>query len=171
MKQCREFVVNTLVNGLLVVVPIYLAVVLLFKAMQSLVGLVRPFTRLLPAWFPAEHVLSLLLVLMVCCLIGVAVRTPTAQAASCLAFCPIFTAAKRKLPMKTMMNAQRLVAIGASLLPWVLLATLCTSVAAQEKPAAAAGTKVRTLAIANKPWTGDFDQARGAPHDPRAGAV
>ena len=158
MKQCREFVVNALVSGLLVVVPVYLALLLLLKAMQSLVGLVRPFALLLPEWFPAENALSLLLVLVVCFLIGVAVRTPTAQAASYLAFCPIFTAAKRKLPMKTMMNAQRLVAIGASLLPWVLLATLCTSVAAQEKPAAATGTKVRTLAIANKPWTGDFDK-------------
>jgi hypothetical protein len=29
MKQCREFVVNVLVGGLLVVVPIYLAVLLL----------------------------------------------------------------------------------------------------------------------------------------------
>jgi uncharacterized membrane protein len=80
MKQCREFVVNVLVGGLLVVVPIYLAVVLLLKAMQSLAGLVRPLARLLPAWFPAENVLSLLLVLLLCGLIGVAVRTRTGRA-------------------------------------------------------------------------------------------
>ena len=80
MKQCREFVVSALVGGLLVVVPIYLAVLLLLKAMQSLAGLVRPFAMLLPEWFPAENVLSLLLVLMVCFLIGVAVRTPTGRA-------------------------------------------------------------------------------------------
>lgn len=43
MKQFREFVVNALVGGLLVVVPIYLAVLLLLKAMQSLAGFVRPF--------------------------------------------------------------------------------------------------------------------------------
>ena len=35
----------------------------------------RPFTLLLPDWFPAEKALSLLLVLMICFLIGVAVRT------------------------------------------------------------------------------------------------
>jgi uncharacterized membrane protein len=35
---------------------------------------------LLPEWFPAEHVLSLLLVLIVCVLIGVAVRAPAGRA-------------------------------------------------------------------------------------------
>ena len=80
MKHFREFVVNVLVGGLLVVVPIYLAVVLLLKAMQSLAGLVRPLARLLPAWFPAENVLSLLLVLLLCGLVGVAVRTRTGRA-------------------------------------------------------------------------------------------
>jgi uncharacterized membrane protein len=41
---------------------------------------VRPFAMVLPAWFPAEHVLSLLLVLLVCFLIGAAVRTPAGRA-------------------------------------------------------------------------------------------
>src|SRR5262249_9012525 len=44
-------------------------------------GLVRPFAKLLPQWFPAEQVLSLLLVLLVCFLTGVAVRTPAGRAA------------------------------------------------------------------------------------------
>jgi uncharacterized membrane protein len=80
MKQLREFIVNALVGGLLVVVPIYLAVLLLLKGMQSVVGLVRPFAMLLPEWFPAENLLSLLLVLMACFLIGVTVRTAAGQA-------------------------------------------------------------------------------------------
>jgi uncharacterized membrane protein len=80
MKQVGEFVVNALVAGLLVIVPIYLAVLLLLKGMQSVWGLVRPFALFLPAWFPAENVLSLLLVLIVCFLIGVAVRTPVGRA-------------------------------------------------------------------------------------------
>ena len=42
MKYAWEFVKNTLVGGLLIVVPIYLAVLLLLKAMQSVMGLVRP---------------------------------------------------------------------------------------------------------------------------------
>jgi uncharacterized membrane protein len=80
MKKFGEFVVSALVAGLLLVVPLYLAVLLLLKATQSVVGLVKPFAMLLPDWFPAEHVLSLLLVLIVCFLVGVAVRTPTGRA-------------------------------------------------------------------------------------------
>ncbi len=75
MKRLGEFIVSTLVGGLLVLAPLYLAVLLLFKAMQSLVGLVRPLAMLLPAWVPAERVLSLVLVLVVCFLVGAAVRT------------------------------------------------------------------------------------------------
>ena len=79
MKKFCEFVVSAFVGGLLIVVPIYLTVLLLLKAMQSVVAFVKPFAMLLPEWFPAEHVLSLLLVLIVCFLIGVAVRTPAGR--------------------------------------------------------------------------------------------
>ena len=80
MKQASEFVVSAFVGGFLLVVPIYLSVLLLLKAMQSLLGLVRPVALLFPDWLPAENVLSFLLVLIVCFLIGVAVRTRTGQA-------------------------------------------------------------------------------------------
>ena len=75
MKFAREFIVNALVGGLLIVVPIYLAVLVLLKGMKSVAILVRPFTALVPAWLPAENLLSLLLVLFLCFLIGLAVRT------------------------------------------------------------------------------------------------
>jgi uncharacterized membrane protein len=80
MKALGGFVVRSLVAGLLVLVPVYLSALLLLKAMQSVAGLARPFAMLLPAWFPAEHVLSLLLVLIGCFLIGVAVRTRAGRA-------------------------------------------------------------------------------------------
>jgi len=80
MKKLGEFVVSTLVGGLLIVVPVYLAILLLLKAMQSVAGIARPFAMLLPSWLPAEHLLSLLFVLIVCFLIGAAVRTPTGRA-------------------------------------------------------------------------------------------
>lgn len=80
MKQFIAFVVKALLTGLLILVPVYLAVLLLLKAMRSVASLARPFAMLLPEWLPAEHVLSLLLVLIVCFLIGVAVRTPTGRA-------------------------------------------------------------------------------------------
>jgi uncharacterized membrane protein len=62
-------------TGALVVAPIYLAVLLLLKAAQTVAGLIRPFSALLPAWFPAERTLSLLLALAIFFLIGLGVRT------------------------------------------------------------------------------------------------
>ena len=81
MKVVRRFLANALVGGVLVVLPIYLAVLVLLKGAQSAATLIRPFTKLLPAWLPAENVLSLVLVLTVCFLIGVAVRTRRGQSA------------------------------------------------------------------------------------------
>jgi len=75
------FFTGALISGLLIVVPFYLAVLLLLKAMQSLVGVVRPIAALLPEWVPAEDLLSLLLVLVLCFLVGVAVRTRIGQGA------------------------------------------------------------------------------------------
>ena len=80
MKQNRGFFLDALIKGLLIVLPIYLAILLLLKAMQSLVKLVKPFAAMLPAWLPAERVLSLLLVLVLCFLIGAATRTRAGRA-------------------------------------------------------------------------------------------
>ena len=81
MKQALVFTTRALFAGLLIVVPIYLAILLLLQSMKSVAGLVRPIALLLPEWVPAETALSLLLVLAVCFLIGVAVRTRVGQAA------------------------------------------------------------------------------------------
>jgi uncharacterized membrane protein len=75
-----ESVTSAFVTGLLIVAPIYLGVLLLLKIMQSMAGLVRPIARLLPDWLPAEGLLSLLLVLLVCLVVGLLVRTRAGQA-------------------------------------------------------------------------------------------
>jgi len=75
MRKSLVLVGSAMVRGLLVIVPIYLAVLLLLKGMKAVAGLVRPFALLLPDWFPAEQALSLLFVLLICILIGVAVGT------------------------------------------------------------------------------------------------
>src|SRR6188472_660209 len=80
MKYAREFVTSTLVGGLLIVVPVYLAVLLLLKGMKSVATLIRPFAALLPEWIPAENLLSLVAVLGVCLLVGLAVRTRAGRA-------------------------------------------------------------------------------------------
>ena len=79
MKQSLVFVGKAVLAGLLIVVPVYLAVLLLLKAMKSVAGLVQPFALLLPEWLPAEKALSLLLVLMICFLIGVGIKTRTGR--------------------------------------------------------------------------------------------
>jgi uncharacterized membrane protein len=75
VKQFRKFVMSALLTGLLLVVPLYLAVLLLLKAMGSLVRLVRPIALMLPRWSHVEDVLALLILLFLCFLIGVATRT------------------------------------------------------------------------------------------------
>ena len=80
MRYAREFVTSTVVGGLLIVVPVYLAVLLLLKGMKSVAGLVRPIVALLPDWIPAEGLVSLLLVLAICFVVGVVVRTRSGRA-------------------------------------------------------------------------------------------
>lgn len=74
------FTTRAFFSGLLIVVPIYLAILLLLQSMKSVAGLVRPLALMLPEWVPAETALSLLLVLVLCFLIGVVVRTRMGQA-------------------------------------------------------------------------------------------
>jgi uncharacterized membrane protein len=81
MKHLRDFFVSSVVGGLLILAPIYFSILLLFKAMQAVAGVVRPLAKLLPNWIPAERILSFVLVLLMCFLIGAAVRTPRGRRA------------------------------------------------------------------------------------------
>jgi uncharacterized membrane protein len=75
MRYVREFVTSTIVGGVFIVVPVYLALLLLFKGLKSLGALVRPVAALLPAWMPAENLVALVVVLAVCFVVGVIIRT------------------------------------------------------------------------------------------------
>jgi uncharacterized membrane protein len=79
MKYAREFVTSTVIGGLFIVVPVYLALLLLLKGMKSVAGLVRPIAALLPDSIPAERFFSLVLVLVVCFFVGAAARTRTGR--------------------------------------------------------------------------------------------
>ena len=81
MKHSMMAVSKALIRGLLIVIPVYLAILLLLKGMKSVANLVRPFTALLPDWVPAEELLSLLLVLAICAVIGATVGTRVGQGA------------------------------------------------------------------------------------------
>ena len=73
----RKFLTSTLLSGFLVVVPIYLAVLLLLKAMNTVMGVVRPVAKMLklPEWLPSSELLALLAIAFVCFLVGVLIRT------------------------------------------------------------------------------------------------
>jgi uncharacterized membrane protein len=80
VRKFAESLASALGTGILIVAPVYLGVLLLLKIMQSLAGVVQPIARLLPQWLPAERLLSLLLVLLVCLVVGLLVRTRVGQA-------------------------------------------------------------------------------------------
>ena len=77
----RKSLINALLNGLLIVGPVYVTILLLLKAANSLMGLVRPIAKLFPDQIPAMELLSLLLVVAVLLLVGFSVRTATGQRA------------------------------------------------------------------------------------------
>ncbi len=75
MRRFIQSLGSTLGAGLLVLVPLYLCILLLLKAMQSLGALLRPVARLIPDRVPAEGLLSLLVVVLACLLVGLLMRT------------------------------------------------------------------------------------------------
>ena len=70
---------NALFNGLLIVGPIYIALLLLFKAANSLVGFLRPVAKLFPDEVPAMELLSLLFILLVLLVVGFSAQTRIGQ--------------------------------------------------------------------------------------------
>jgi uncharacterized membrane protein len=76
MKGIRKYVLRALVTGFIAIVPVYLAILLLLKAMGSVAGLVKPIAAVLPDWLPAVNLVALLFVLVICLVIGMIVQTP-----------------------------------------------------------------------------------------------
>ena len=81
MKHILSYSMKAVISGFLVLLPVYLAVLLLAKAASSVLKLVQPFTVLIPDWLPGEQILSLLLVLLICLAIGAAIRTRKGRSA------------------------------------------------------------------------------------------
>ncbi len=75
MKSTFGYIGRTIMTGVLIIIPVYLAMLLLLKGMATVAKLIRPLASLLPDWVPAGELLSLLLILFLCFAIGVAVKT------------------------------------------------------------------------------------------------
>ena len=81
MKSLAEFAKTTLVGGMLVILPIYLSILLLAKAMSGILALVSPVTGHLPEWIPFRQFAAIGVVIAGCFLVGLSVRTGCGQRA------------------------------------------------------------------------------------------
>jgi uncharacterized membrane protein len=75
MKTIVEFVKTTLIGGLLIVVPAYLTVLLLAKALAGMVRLLGPIVALLPGEQHFRQLMATALVVLLCFILGVVART------------------------------------------------------------------------------------------------
>ena len=75
MKPLLEFVKITLVGGLLIVLPVWLSLLLLFKAIKGAMAMLLPIAKLLPQSVVHEKIVALVLLLAICFAVGLLVRT------------------------------------------------------------------------------------------------
>lgn len=75
MRTLAEFTKTTLIGGVLVVLPIYIAVLLLAKTVSGLLALLAPVTEHIPATVEFRQIVAILLIVMICFVIGLIVRT------------------------------------------------------------------------------------------------
>src|SRR5262245_11887602 len=75
MKVLAEFTRTTLIGGVLVILPIYVTVLLLAKAVNGLLALLTPVTAQLPASVHFRQLAAILLLIAVCFVVGLVVRT------------------------------------------------------------------------------------------------
>ena len=75
MHAIWSFVKRTLLGGVLVLLPAYLAVVLLLKGIQGLTALVKPLANHLPIEREHHTIFAIVLIIVVSFLIGLALQT------------------------------------------------------------------------------------------------
>jgi uncharacterized membrane protein len=75
VKALAEFTKTTLIGGILIVLPIYVSLLLLAKAVQGLLAAVKPITAGIPASVEFREILAILALAAVCLIAGLIVRT------------------------------------------------------------------------------------------------
>jgi len=75
MKGLTELLKTTLIGGLLVILPIYLSILLVAKLLASVLALLSPVTAAIPASAQFRQVVAIVIVLAVCLVVGLLVRT------------------------------------------------------------------------------------------------
>jgi uncharacterized membrane protein len=79
MKALTQFLKVTLVGGLLVVLPVWLALLLLLKAIKSALQLLQPIAKMVPQQFVHHDVVALCLLIAICFAVGLLTRTRFGQ--------------------------------------------------------------------------------------------
>ena len=69
------FLKVTLVGGLLVVLPLWVSLLLLFKAIKAALAVLQPIAKLVPQRFVHQDVAALCLLVLICCGVGLLIRT------------------------------------------------------------------------------------------------
>src|SRR5260370_33538981 len=75
MRPIGESVKTKLIGGLLIVLRVYIAVLLILKAVQGLVAAVKPITAAIPGSVEVEEILAILVLAVICFIAGLIVRT------------------------------------------------------------------------------------------------
>lgn len=75
MKTIATFIKTTLIGGVLIIVPIYVAILLLAKTASGLLALLAPVTAQLPASVKFREIVAILLLVAICFVVGLIVRT------------------------------------------------------------------------------------------------
>ena len=79
MKTITKFLKVTLVGGLLVVLPLWVSLLLLFKAIKGALVLLLPIARLLPQTVVHDKLVALGLLVVICFVVGLLIRTQPGQ--------------------------------------------------------------------------------------------
>jgi uncharacterized membrane protein len=75
MRRVVGFVKTTLIGGVLIILPTYLAVLLLAKAVGGLLALIGPVAAQIPAGVELRQIAAILLLTVICFAAGLIVRT------------------------------------------------------------------------------------------------
>ena len=75
MKTLLRFVKVALVGGLLIVLPLWLSLLLLFKAIKGALAVLQPIAKLVPQRFVHHDVVALCLLVLICFGVGSLIRT------------------------------------------------------------------------------------------------
>ena len=75
MRTLAEFTKTTLIGGVLVILPVYIAVLLIAKAVKGLLDILAPVAGSLPAGVEFRQAATIILLVAICFVIGLVVRT------------------------------------------------------------------------------------------------